>query len=168
MEVIHTARCGVSVQDSRAVRVDPPPLVSKLASRWRLLFWGFFMDALLHSHDWWRHWPTVIELQFPVDGQPVFPGGRNDAEAEAPIFRSPDVKSQLIGKVPDARKDWGQKKRVSEDEMGGWHHQCHGHELGQTLGDGEEQGGLGCCSPWGCKVSDMIAWLNNNKKWISS
>ena len=47
----------------------------------------------------------MIELQFPVDGQPVFPGGRNDAEAEAPIFRSPDVKSQLIGKVPDARKD---------------------------------------------------------------
>ena len=40
-------------------------------------------------------------------------------------------------KIPDARKDWGQKKRASEDEMAGCHHRCNGHELGQTLGDGE-------------------------------
>ena len=47
----------------------------------------------------------------------------------------------LIGKVPDAGKDWGQKeKRVSEGEMAGWHHWCSGHELGQTPGDGEGQG----------------------------
>ena len=44
-------------------------------------------------------------------------------EAEVPVFWSSDVNSQLIGKVPDAGKDWGQKeKRVSEDEMAGWHH----------------------------------------------
>ena len=74
-------------------------------------------------------------------------------EAEAPGFWSPDVNSWLIGKVPDAGKDWGQKeKRVSEDEMAGQHHWCTGHELGQTLGDGEGQGGLTCCSPWGCRV----------------
>ena len=54
----------------------------------------------------------------------------------------------LIGKVPDAGKDWGQKeKRGSEDEMGRCHHQCNEHELGQTLGDGEGQGDLACCSP---------------------
>ena len=41
----------------------------------------------------------MIELQVSVDGQAVFPAGMNDAEAEAPIFRSPDVK------VPNARKD---------------------------------------------------------------
>ena len=51
------------------------------------------------------------------------------------------------------RKDWGQKdKRASEDEMAGWHHRCNGHELGQTPGDGEKQGGLVCCSPWGHRV----------------
>ena len=43
---------------------------------------------------------------------------RNDSEAEAPVFWPPDVNSQLIGKVPDAGKDWGQKeKRATEDEM---------------------------------------------------
>ena len=50
---------------------------------------------------------------------------------------------QLIGKVPDAGKDQGLKeKRVSENEIAGWHHQCSEHQLGQTLGDGEGQGGL--------------------------
>ena len=59
---------------------------------------------------------------------------------------------KLTGKVPDAGKDGGQKeKRTSEDEMAGWHHPCNGHELGQTLGDGEGQEGLECCSPWGTK-----------------
>ena len=47
---------------------------------------------------------------------------RTDAEAEAPVFWSPDMNSQLIGKVPNSGKDWGQKeKRASEDEMAGWH-----------------------------------------------
>ena len=53
-----------------------------------------------------------------------------------------------IGKVPDAGKDGGQKeKRTSEDEKPGWHHQCNGHELGQTLEDGEGQKSLACCRP---------------------
>ena len=70
-------------------------------------------------------------------------------DAEAPVFWSPDVKSWLIGKIPDAGKDWGQKeKRPSGDEMAWWHHQCNGHELGQTPGDGEGQRGLAHCSPW--------------------
>ena len=38
---------------------------------------------------------------------------------------------------------------MTEDEMVGWYHRFNGHELGQTLGDGEGQGGLECCSPWG-------------------
>ena len=46
--------------------------------------------------------------------------------------------------------------------MAGWHHQCNGHELGQTLGDGKGQGSLACCSPCGHKDSDMIGRLNNN------
>ena len=48
-----------------------------------------------------------------------------------------------------------QKKRVTLDEMAGWHRQCNGHELGQTPGNGEGQGGLACCSPWGHKEWDM-------------
>ena len=51
------------------------------------------------------------------------------------------------------RKIEGTKeKRMSEDEMAGWHHQCNGCELGQTSGDGEGQGGLACCCPWGHEV----------------
>ena len=59
--------------------------------------------------------------------------GMTDAEAEAPVFWSPGAISWLIGKVPDARKDWGQKeKRASEDELAGWHHWCNGHEIGHV------------------------------------
>ena len=89
--------------------------------------------------------------------------GRTDAEAEAPILWPLDAKNWLIGKDPDAGKDWGQKeKRVSEDEMAGWHHQCNEHELGQTPRDGGGQGGLACCRPWGRKESDMTGQLNNS------
>ena len=80
--------------------------------------------------------------------QPCILIGRTDAETEAPILWPPDVKSQLIGKDPDAGKYWRQKeKRATEDEMVGWHHQCNGHELGQTPGDGGAQEGRACCSP---------------------
>ena len=56
-----------------------------------------------------------------MGNQPLILIGKTDAEAEAPAFWSLDENSWLIGKVPDAREDWGQKeKRVSEDEMAGW------------------------------------------------
>ena len=45
--------------------------------------------------------------------------------------------------------------------MIGWHHQLNGHEFEQTQGDGEGQGSLVCCSPWGCKELDTTEWLNN-------
>ena len=65
------------------------------------------------------------------------------------------MNSRLTGKVPGSGRDREQEeKRVSEDEMGGWHHQCNGHELGQTSEDGEEHGGLACCSPQDYKESD--------------
>ena len=79
--------------------------------------------------------------------------GRTDAETETPILCPPDVKSQLIGKDPDAGKDWGQEeKRVTQDDMVGWHHWFNGHELEQTLWGHEGQRGLVCCSPWDCRV----------------
>ena len=55
---------------------------------------------------------------------------------------------------------------MTEDEMVGWHHQLNGHESEQTLGDGEGQGSLACCSPEGYKESDMTEQLkNNNNNW---
>ena len=63
-----------------------------------------------------------------------------------------DTKSQLIGKDPDAWKDWGlEEKGASENEMVGWHHQLNGHEFGQTQGDSERQGSLAYCSSQGGK-----------------
>ena len=50
-----------------------------------------------------------------------------------------------------------------EDEMVGWHHQLNGYEFEQALGDGEGQGSLACCSPWGRIESDTTEQLNNNK-----
>ena len=86
--------------------------------------------------------------------QPWILTGRTDAEAEAPVFWSFYANRRLIGKVPDAGKDWGQKKkRASEDEMTEWQHQCNEHELGQTLGDSEGRGSL-AYSPWGRKELD--------------
>ena len=97
--------------------------------------------------------PLDIKKIKPVNlkgNQPWILIGRTNAEAEVPLFWSSDVNSWFIGKFPDVGKDWGQKeKRMSKDEMAGWHHQCTGHELGQISRDGEGQRGLVCCSPWG-------------------
>ena len=51
---------------------------------------------------------------------------------------------------------------MTEDEMIGWHHWLSEHEFEQVLGDGEIQGSLFCCTPWGCKELDMTEWLNSN------
>ena len=124
-----------------------------------------------HKESWvlnnWCFWTVVLEktLECPLDCKEIKPVnlkgnqswifiGRTDAEA--PILCPPDVKSQLIGKDPDAGKDWRQEKKgAAEDEMVGWHHRLNGHEFEQALGDGEGQGGLACCSPWVCKELDM-------------
>ena len=70
-----------------------------------------------------------------------------DADAEAPTIWLPGAKSQLVGKDPDAQKDWGHgEKGMTEDEMAGWHHGLNGQEFQQTLGDNEQQGSLACRS----------------------
>ena len=87
--------------------------------------------------------------------------GRNDAEAETPVLWPPDTKNWLIGKNPEARKDWGQEEKgTTEDEMAGWHQRFNGHGFGWTSGVGDGQGGLACCGSWGRKESDMTEWLN--------
>ena len=121
----------------------------------------------------WCFWTVVLEKtpESPLDCkeiQPVHPKGnqswifigRTDAKAETPILWPPDVKSWLIWKDPDAGKDWGQEKGMTEDEMVEWHHWLNGHEFEWTLGVGDGQGGLACCSPWSCKESDVTEQLN--------
>ena len=67
----------------------------------------------------------------------------------------PDVKSQLIGKDPDAGIECRQKEKgVAEDEMAGWHHRLNGHESEQTPTDRGGQGNLACWVPWS-KELDM-------------
>ena len=51
---------------------------------------------------------------------------------------------------------------MTEDEMVGWHHRLNRHEFEQIWGDSEGQGSQACCSPWGCKESDVTYRLNNN------
>ena len=87
--------------------------------------------------------------------------GRTDAEAETPELWPPHVKSWLIGKDPDAGKDWGQEEKgLTEDEMAGWHHRLDGHGFDSTPGVGDGQGGLVCCDSWGHKESDTTERLN--------
>ena len=111
-------------------------------------------------------WTVVLEktLETPLHSKEIKPVnpkgnqswifvGRIDAEDEAPILWPPDVKNWLIGKDPDAGKDWRQEEKgITEDEMVGWHHWLNGHEFEQALGDGEGQRRLVCCSPWDHRV----------------
>ena len=92
--------------------------------------------ALEFSSDW-QHWVFI---------------GRADVEAETPVLWPPHAKSWLIGKDPDAGRDWGQEEEgTTEDEMAGWHHQLDRREFESTPGVGDGQGGLACCSSWGRK-----------------
>ena len=122
----------------------------------------------------WCFWTVVLEktLESPLDCkeiQPVHPKwhqswvfiGKTDVEAATPIIWPPDLNSWLIGKDPDAGKDWGQEaKGMTEDEMAGWHHWLDAHEFGWTPGVGDGQGGLACCDSWGHKESYTTERLN--------
>ena len=126
----------------------------------------------------WCFWTVVLEktLESPLNCkeiQPVHPkgdqswvfSGRTDVEAETPILWPPHVKNWLIGKDPNAGKDWGQEEEgTTENEMVGWHHRLNGHEFGWTLGVGDGQGGLACCGSWGRKELDTTERLNWNWK----
>ena len=81
--------------------------------------------------------------------------GRTEAKAEAPVFLLSYAKNWIIGKDPDAGKDWRQEEKgTTEDEMVGWHHQLDWHDFEQSLVVGDGQGSLACCSLWGSKESD--------------
>ena len=96
-----------------------------------------------------------IKIVNPKGNQSWLFIGRTDDKAETPRPWPPDTKSWLIGKDPDAGKYWKQEEKgTTEDEMVGWHHWLDGHEFEWTLGVGDGQGSLVCCSPWGCKESE--------------
>ena len=135
-------------------------------------------------------WRRLL-IESPLDCkeiQPVHPKGdqswvfigRSDAEAETPYLSPPYAKSWLIGKDPDAGRDWGQEEKgMTEDEMAGWHHRLDGHEFEWTPGVGDGQGGLasvihGLAKSW-TWLSDWteLNWMvpiNNNAKyhWLST
>ena len=131
-----------------------------------------------HKETWipknWCFRTVVLEktLESPLDSkefQPVSPKGnqpwlfigRTEAEAEIPMLWPPDAKNWLIGKHPDAGKDWRWRENgMTEDEMVGWHHWLNGNEFEEALGVGDGQGSLACCSPWGHKESEMTEGLN--------
>ena len=135
------------------------------------------MWELDYKESWavknWCFWTVVVLEKTPESPwdckeiKPVHPKGSQSwifigrTDAEAPMLWSPDAKSWLTGKEPDAGKDWGQEKKgTTEDEMVRWHHQLNGDEFESTPGVGDGQGGLACCGPWGHKNSDMAELLN--------
>ena len=91
----------------------------------------------------WCFWTVVLKktLESPLyckEIKPANPKGNQPwifirrTNAEVPVLWSPYAKSQLIGKDPDAGKDWRQKEKgAAEDDMIGWHHQLTGHEFEQ-------------------------------------
>ena len=108
------------------------------------------------------HWDCKeIQPVHPKGDQSWIFIGSTDTEAETPILWLPDAKNWLIGKDPDAGKDWRQEEKgTTEDEMVGWHHGLDGHESEQAVGVGDGQGSLVCWSPWGRKESDTTQRLN--------
>ena len=102
-----------------------------------------------------------IQLVHPKGNQSWIFIGRTDAEAETPILWPQDVKKWLIWEDPDTGKDWRQEKKgMTEDVMVGWHHRLDGHKFEKTLGVGNGQGGLACCSSCNREESDMSERLN--------
>ena len=136
--------------------------------------WTIKKPEIIDAFELWC-WRRLLRIPYCKELKPANPKGnqtwifieRTDTEAEAPILWPHDVKNWLIGKDPDARKDWSrEEKAMREDEVIGWHHCLSGHEFEQAPGNGEGQASLVCCSPWGHKKSDTTEWLNN-KKWSS-
>ena len=140
------------------------------------------MWELDHKENWalknWCFWTVLLEktLESPLDCKEIKPVnpkgnqswifiGKTDADTETLILWPPDAKSWFIRKGPDDGKDWRQEEKgMTEDEMVGWNHWLNRHEFEQTLGDGEGQEGLTCCSPRGHKELDTTEKLNN-KYW---
>ena len=115
----------------------------------------FFSSNALHYIFTLHFWHIPSYLSVSLEGW-LF-------SATSALGKKQKHTSSSIGKAPDAQKDWRQEEKgMTEDEMVGWYHRLDGHEFNQTLGVGDGQGGLACCSPWVCKESDMT-WATELK-----
>ena len=91
-----------------------------------------------------------VQLVHPQGNQSWIFIERTEVEAETPVLWPPDVKNWLIGKDPDAGKDWRQEEKGTiEEQIVWWHDWLDGHDF-ERVGDG--QGSLACCSPWAHRV----------------
>ena len=148
-------------------------LVKAMVFQWSCMMWEVVWEESRRPKNW-CFLTVVLEktLESPLDCKEIQPVhskgdqswvfiGKTDAKAETPLLWPPHVKSWLLGKDPDAGRDWGQEKKgTAEDEMAGWHHWLDGYEFEWTLGVGDGQGGLACCGSWGRKELDTTEWLN--------
>ena len=122
----------------------------------------------------WCFWTVVLEktLTSPLDSKeikPVNPKGNQPwifigkTDAEALVLWPPDEKNWLIGKDPDAGKDWRQEEKGTiDDEMVGWYHWVNRREFEKAPGVGDGQYGLAWCSPWGLKelyTTEQLNWI---------
>ena len=137
-------------------------LLVKFSLLWLCIFFGFILSV----------WTVVLKKTFesPLNGKEIKPANpkankpwifTERTDAETLKLWTPDVKSLLTGKDPDAGKDWRQEEKgVTEDEMVGWYHQLNGYGFEQAPGVGNGQGSLACYSPWGRKELDMTEQMN--------
>ena len=132
-------------------------LYRKLSAK-ELMFWTVVLEKTLESP--WFDCKEIKPVNSKVNQSWIFIG-RTDAEAETSILWLLDANNWLIRKDPDAGKDWRQEEKgTTEDEMVGWHHGLNGYGFVWTLGVGDGQGGLACCSPWGSKELSKTEQLN--------
>ena len=122
----------------------------------------------------WCFWTVVLEktLESPLDCKKIQPGSilgvhwKNWCWSWNSNTLVTWCKEQTHLKRPDVGKDWGQEEKgTMEDEMVGWHHRHNGHGFGWTLGVGDGQGGLACCSSWGRRVGHDWATELNWTEW---
>ena len=149
---------------------------------------GFFCFLFSGSHLWmwqldykegwgsknWCFWTVVLEKTLEMDCKEIKQSILKEINPEYLLaglmlklklqyFGHLMRRADSLEKDPDAGKDWKQEKGMTEDEIVGWIHLSNGQEFDQAPGDGEGQGSLVCCSPWGRKELDTTEWPNNNK-----
>ena len=118
--------------------------------------WRIFLRVLWTARKSNQSIPKEISPEYLLEGLVL--------KLKLPILWPLDAKSRLIGKDPDAGKDWRQQEKgMTEDEMVGWHHRLSGHEFEQAPGDGKDREAW-CAAVHGVtKSQTWREWLNNNK-----